>query len=29
VTGHILNVDGGLSAHAPFYADTYVPSDRA
>jgi len=29
VTGHILNVDGGLSAHAPFYADTYRPSDRA
>jgi NAD(P)-dependent dehydrogenase (short-subunit alcohol dehydrogenase family) len=28
VTGQILNVDGGLSAHAPFYADTYVPSDQ-
>jgi NAD(P)-dependent dehydrogenase (short-subunit alcohol dehydrogenase family) len=23
VTGHILNVDGGLSAHAPFYADAF------
>jgi len=28
VTGHILNVDGGLSAHAPFYADAYVPPGR-
>jgi NAD(P)-dependent dehydrogenase (short-subunit alcohol dehydrogenase family) len=26
VTGHVLRVDGGLSAHAPFYADVYAMS---
>jgi NAD(P)-dependent dehydrogenase (short-subunit alcohol dehydrogenase family) len=25
VTGHVLHVDGGMSAHAPFYADAFSP----
>jgi NAD(P)-dependent dehydrogenase (short-subunit alcohol dehydrogenase family) len=29
VTGHVLAVDGGLSAHAPFYADSVAFARRA